>query len=374
MNNMPTLLPLRDGFAVWQHVAADLLFDGPCAVQPRVTIGIPTFKRPHLLVEAVRSALAQSFDQSFELIIVDNDPDSEGMEHLLAAVPEARGRCVRYFRNRENVGLFGNWNQCIKLARGEWVTVLNDDDLLDTNYLELMFTELAQQPKADGIVCRKRTFDQRSGANALVPDGSSPQHSSRRINFGSLLRLLARGPAAWGTLANTIFQRLNHELVFSGKLSRRVFPRTLFFGSLLGNGGGFLFKREAAVQIGGYYPNEFPAADYWFYTRFAKLHHLREHRATAASIRIAENESAKPDTVKGCFYTGYAIQHALAKEDVPRWWLRFSPLILAMHRGYHRDEWKVAMSDAEVYGLTGMRLPEEKPRLLNALRFLFRWY
>jgi glycosyltransferase involved in cell wall biosynthesis len=370
---MPTLLPLRDGFAVWSHVVSDMLFEGSCSAQPRITIGIPTFKRPHLLVDAVRSALAQSFDQPFELIVVDNDPDSSGVQQLLSTLPEVRGRCVRYFRNRENVGLFGNWNQCIRLARGEWVTVLNDDDMLDSNYLRMMFDELVRHADADGIVCRKRFFDQRAGTDAALPDGASSQNASRRINFRHALRLFSR-PALWGKLADTAIGRLSHELTFSGKLSRRVRPRHLFYGAILGNGGGFLFKKEAAVRIGGYYPDEFPAADYWFYARFAKLFHLREHRATAASVRVAENESMKPDTVKGCFYTGYAIQHALAQEDVPRWWLRFSPLILAMHRSYHRDEWKVGLSDAEVHDLTGMSLPKERPRLLKALRLLFRWY
>jgi hypothetical protein len=39
------------------------------------------------------------------------------------------------YKNEFNIGLYGNWNKCLTLAKGKWITILNDDDLLENNFL-----------------------------------------------------------------------------------------------------------------------------------------------------------------------------------------------------------------------------------------------
>lgn len=45
---------------------------------------------------------------------------------------------ITYYKNKRNLGLFGNLNQCLKLAKGKWVCILHDDDILLPNYLSTM--------------------------------------------------------------------------------------------------------------------------------------------------------------------------------------------------------------------------------------------
>jgi glycosyltransferase involved in cell wall biosynthesis len=370
---MPTAgLGQRDAMHEWDHVGSTLLFSGADRAAPVVSIAIPTYQRASFLIEATRSALRQDFGRPFEIVIFDNDPASDSLQLLLEALPELEHANFRYFRNDENIGMFGNWNRCIEQSRGEWLTILNDDDLLDPNFLTLMFRDLDRDPTIDGIVCHKRFFDQREGSAEATPSEAAPQFQSRRINFRSAFRMLIGRHGSRAGFFKSAGYRLVFECKFGGQMSRRIKPAKFFWGAILGNGGGFLFRRDKAIAIGGFYPEEFPSSDYWFYARFSSLYHLRQHRVVAASIRKAENETAKLETVRAAFRSAFALQKALCKSAVPGWWMRFAPLIMARDREDFRDGWNAELAPAEIEKELGIRLPRHRPRLLYTIQLLLR--
>lgn len=339
-------LAFRDAIGDWDHVETRLT-SGECDdTPPLVTIAIPTYHRPALLAEAVRSALAQDFDRPFEIAIFDNEPTSRGWETLLAAVPEAAGR-VRYHIHAENMGIFGNFNRAIRLARGTWMTMLMDDDLLDADYLTAMMAEVDHIGQVDGIVCHKRTLDERA-----VP-------SSRTLS-----------------LPIRVAQRILYKSRYWGADSRRVDGAKLFWwpGGIVGNPAGLLFRRASAVDIGGFYPENDMAADYWFYSRFVSRHRLRLHQATKATIRFAQNESTKHATQRGFIAQSYQVQQALAGKLVPGWWRCFSPLIIARQAAFSHEFWHHEIPRAEVEALLGIRLPPDRPIVYKALRLVFGGY
>lgn len=94
-----------------------------------ISICIPTFRRPDLLEECINSCLNQKANNlSTEIIIVDNNPEPNNDNLKLI---QRLGRLeICYYQNEENIGIFGNWNRCIELAKGKWVSLLHDDDLL----------------------------------------------------------------------------------------------------------------------------------------------------------------------------------------------------------------------------------------------------
>jgi glycosyltransferase involved in cell wall biosynthesis len=338
---------VRDALTDYKHVASHIALEGVRAGEPLVTIAIPTFRRPHLLVETVRSAMAQAFSRPFEIVVVDNDPESIGAQLLQKALPELRERQFRYLVNAENIGMFGNFNRCVEVANSEWLSILNDDDLLDPEFLQSMFAVLDKDNSIDGIICKKRQLDQRA------VKGEKPRSLPRRI-------------AA----------RLLTESNFAGALTRKVNGRKLFWwpGGVVGNGAGFLFRKQAAVQIGGFYPEEEMAADYWFFARFARMFHFRQHRVTCASVRIAENESANYSTLLSFLRMTYLLQQALAQDDVPSRWRRFSPMIMARQRAFYRDYWKVDIPDDEVERMLDIKLPRDRPLLFRIVRLAMRGF
>src|SRR5579872_3211144 len=97
--------------------------------KPLLTIAIPTYNRAGCLKELL-SMLADQLtnEPRVELIISDNtSPDDTP-----AVVREfqERGLCVRYIRNTQNIGPDANFLQCFEQARGKYVWIFSDDDLI----------------------------------------------------------------------------------------------------------------------------------------------------------------------------------------------------------------------------------------------------
>lgn len=342
----PTLT-YRNALADLTHSPADIRAEGSDLTPPLVTIAITVYKRFEYLVGAVQSALNQDFLQPIEIIVVDDDPNSDFAEALLQRLPVLRGRSFRYIVNRQNLGVNGTFNRCIEYARGEWVSILNDDDLLERNFLSTMFAEIFRNPAIDGLASRKRDLDERG-----------PIQQAQR------------------SLPRRIFARLLQEALFSGRATRAVNERKMFWwpGGVVGNCAGLLLRTDAARRVGGFYPEEGPSGDYWFLTRFARRAELRQHRAVLASVRISRNESAKVSTLKNFIAMTYKLQQALAGAGTPRWWRRFSPMIIARQRAFYRDYWRIDIPEQEVEELLNIKLPPDRPVLFRVARLIFRGF
>ena len=353
-------LHFRDAIPEWDHVPSRIVAEGRDTTPPFVTIAITTFKRSDLLVESVQSALAQRFDRPFEVIILDNDPASTMADRLVDRVPALRDRSFRYFVNGENFGVFGNFNRCITVARGQWLTILNDDDLLDDDFLRLMFEEIDAHATTDGIVCLKRYF-----GGTFDPLDAQPSPETQKMS-GAVFASMLRSP---GKLAGRVAGRVVAEINFRGRRSRRIPAGKFFWGAILGNGGGFLFRRSKAIEVGGFYPEEYPSADYWFFARFAKLGHLRQHRAISARIRLTDG-SISVDSLTEQLKSGYRLQHLLAGSEAPRWLRRLLPMMISHYRVQFEAERLAPVPKADLEAALNIRLPPHRPRLY-ALSRLF---
>lgn len=310
--------------------------------------------------------MAQDTREHYEIIVLDNDPDSQGALALISEVPELRERNFSYFVNAENIGMFGNFNRSIQLARGEWLTILNDDDLLDVNYLTLMLSEISRDVSIDGIICGKRTFsteqlhETKTVPEVLVELGSWWSRCSRIMTKRRLSKLY------WRTRG-----RLSFEMLYLGQNSRFIPVRKLFWGTILGNGAGFLFRREKALVVGGFYPEEYPSADFGFFVRFSKIAHLRQHRAVAASMRKSDS-NATLTTVSEALKQGSRIQKSMIGNEVPNWYRHILPFSLAHDRVDFRNIWGVDIPQAEIEEAVQMKLPAHRPGLISQLRFWLR--
>lgn len=89
---------------------------------PRVSVIVPTHNRPALLKRAVASALTQSFTD-LEVIVVD-----DAGEDPSAVLREFDDHRLRLVRHAQNGGLAAARNTGLRIARGEFVAYLDDDD------------------------------------------------------------------------------------------------------------------------------------------------------------------------------------------------------------------------------------------------------
>jgi len=117
-----------------------------------ITIAIPVYERYDYFEEAVDSAINQSL--KCNVIVVDNCSSHNKFADYVARKSLSN---VKYFRNEQNLGAIGNWNQCINIPNSKWVTILHSDDMLAANYVEAISKVISEHPNEAAILCADET-------------------------------------------------------------------------------------------------------------------------------------------------------------------------------------------------------------------------
>lgn len=107
----------------------------------RISFAIPYYRGISYLAEAIESVRAQTIDD-WDLLVVD-DRGPEPADDLIASYDDPR---IRYLRNETNLGLAGNWNECVRQAKAPLVTLLHGDDRLLPLYAERVLAAAAGHP------------------------------------------------------------------------------------------------------------------------------------------------------------------------------------------------------------------------------------
>lgn len=110
---------------------------------PILTICIPTWNRApylQLTLEQLRQEMPIDAESQVEIIVSDNCSEDNTGEVVAAAI--ANGLTVKYFLNSENIGSDRNIAQCFNLARGRYVLLLSDDDILVGGVLHWLISKL----------------------------------------------------------------------------------------------------------------------------------------------------------------------------------------------------------------------------------------
>lgn len=92
---------------------------------PLVSVCIPTFNGARYVAAAIGSVIRQSFTD-FELLVSDDGSSDDTLE-AIRSFSDSRLRLVA---NERRMGLVGNWNRCLALARGKYVTLFHQDDVM----------------------------------------------------------------------------------------------------------------------------------------------------------------------------------------------------------------------------------------------------
>jgi glycosyltransferase involved in cell wall biosynthesis len=153
---------------------------------PLFSIVMPTRNRGHLLGYALRSALAQTFDD-FEIVICDNN----SVDETHAVAHAHHDRRIRYVRTDRSLSMPDNWEFALGHARGEYVTYLSDDDAIHPRLLASL-DQLIRDGRPEPIVwgCCRYYHPSHDGVerNSLAyPDSSG---TVREMESRSTLRLL----------------------------------------------------------------------------------------------------------------------------------------------------------------------------------------
>ncbi len=117
---------------------------------PLISIVVPAYLTPErFLRQMLDSLLAQTYE-NWELCLANGSPEDPDMQTVLRSYAEMDRR-IRYQDLKENLGIAENTNAAFAMAEGDFIALLDHDDLLAPNALYEIAAALEEHPEADVI-------------------------------------------------------------------------------------------------------------------------------------------------------------------------------------------------------------------------------
>ena len=248
----------ENNFKKYENIKSNLIIEGKVK-NPKITIAIPTYRRVELLKEALLSAINQKEYSNYNIIVIDND-DSENrdVEKMILALNSEK---VSYYKNEKNIGMFGNWNRCIELADGEYLSILNDDDWLEKKFL----IEISK----------------------YIDDSKKIIYSEYKIHDRRIKNELRE--------KNNVLKSFYYKIKKIKKI-RNLNIIDFFFLNRSAGTLGMIFHRKSMFDLGGYNEENFPSADYFFHAKYCYYFGAKILKKDLGNYRIQQNESMNPET------------------------------------------------------------------------------
>jgi len=202
-----------------------------------ISICVPTCNRPGLVREAVDSARAQTY-RPIEVVVSDDSTNNDTERALADLIGSGN---VRYVRNAPSLGQVGNVNRLFDLAQGEFLVLLHDDDLL----------------QSDAVASLANCFAATSGLTAaygkqwvIGQDGAIDEAASEALNTA-----YHRTPDRAGRQPSALLAGLTAQFPNDGYLLRTDVARAIRYRTdpSVGDACDFDFGLRLAAAVDGFY-------------------------------------------------------------------------------------------------------------------------
>jgi GT2 family glycosyltransferase len=176
--------------------------------QPLVSILIPAYNHAQYVGAAVESVLGQTHEH-LELIAIDDASQDDTWAVLQSFQDKRLQRC----RHAANQGAPATLNEAMALARGEYIAILNSDDIYDPRRIERLLVEIARSGDREAFVFSDVAF--------IDAAGREIHDHPRARNYQALRSYCeALSPTSWFFAGNPAISTSN--FFFSRSLARRV--------------------------------------------------------------------------------------------------------------------------------------------------------
>lgn len=282
-----------DCFEQTKHVKSILLYGDPHTIKkPWITVFIPTYKRADLLQQALNSVLKQWHTDFFwDILIVDNEPytgTANVTERLIRKIDNPR---ILYYRNSENMRPGDNFNRGILLARGKWVMMLHDDDLLVHNTLQNM-----------GRLIRAYDGIDKNALGAIATAYHQFKYDVEKpYDYLQEIRNANQYYCSIETQYN-LYKLTHRNVIATGHIG----------GSVPSNGTTFL--REAVLWAGGFNDDQGISADLILFYRIEKKYSAYFTRIPMGFYRWGANTMIKFESTYNTIKAGYDFREYIYKK------------------------------------------------------------
>ena len=173
---------------------------------PAVSVIIPSYNHQDYIGKAVQSVLNQTYSD-LELIVIDDGSQDDSLR-VLSTFTDSRLKIY----TQTNLGAHATINRGLDLAAGEYLTILNSDDLYHPHRIATLIGALSSHKNVGLIGSYIQVVDEvdrlggiKHGYHDLSPWAlPHPEHSFRRA---ADLKLVLLTENYWATTSNFLFTR-----------------------------------------------------------------------------------------------------------------------------------------------------------------------
>ena len=168
---------------------------------PAVTVILTVYTRTEYLRQAIESVFEQTY-RSFE-IIVAADSDNEEIKAICDSFQRPE---IHYRRNPGTLGVALSLRGAMSVAQGQFIAILNDDDLWEPEFLARLVAPLEQDPKRVLAFCDHWVIAENGELDVAQADRSSRYYHRADLPEGKVadfeeFALVKKGvPFAMGAL------------------------------------------------------------------------------------------------------------------------------------------------------------------------------
>jgi glycosyltransferase involved in cell wall biosynthesis len=168
-----------------------------------VSVALPIYNGLPYLQEAISTILMQ--DIELELIVSD-DMSRDGSKEFVQGLTDPR---VRLIAHDVNAGIFGNLNTCIAAAKGKFIQIFSQDDLMKPNYLVSQVQMLQKYPDAGFVYGTPDWVDE----NGSFISSNSADKTPEVIDRNLYLWIASHYMALPASISSVMIPRRTLELV-----------------------------------------------------------------------------------------------------------------------------------------------------------------
>lgn len=126
--------------------------------RPRFSVMLPTFEPGEMLQRSLESVLTQALPpDQMQIGVVDDGSQRADIAKLVRAI-DPGGR-VDIHVGGPHLGIGGNWNRAISLARGHLIHLLHQDDMVLPGFYDRIARAFLEAPLLGMAFCRTRIVD-----------------------------------------------------------------------------------------------------------------------------------------------------------------------------------------------------------------------
>ena len=134
-------------------------------MSPSISVVMSVYNGERYIRESVESILNQTY-RDFEFILMD-DASKDRTASLCRGYQKKDPR-IRFYSNRENLGLTASLNKGIALAKGKWIARMDSDDVSVPERFEKQMAFLKKNPAVKLLGTRGYMVDEEGKRLSLI--------------------------------------------------------------------------------------------------------------------------------------------------------------------------------------------------------------